>query len=194
MKDYEDKGKWAEALTGLLKLRTNGTIGEVIEYLKTVRRPRLSSSVEREENNSQVAIALAEADRSEQQRELISRLVKMKSTSYQEIISISNFINEKTPFATKHGVKGAEFENVLVVFGRGWNQYNFDQMLTWARNGVPSDRKDTFDRNRNLFYVVCSRPKQRLVLLFTQALSPESINTLSEWFGSDSIFALPDLH
>lgn len=29
----------------------------------------------------------------------------------------------------KHGVKDAEFENVLVVVGRGWNKYNFGKML-----------------------------------------------------------------
>jgi DNA helicase-2/ATP-dependent DNA helicase PcrA len=38
-------------------------------------------------------------------------------------------LNEPTPFATKHGVKGEEYENVIVVVGRGWNQYNFSDFL-----------------------------------------------------------------
>lgn len=68
-------------------------------------------------------------------------------------------------------MKGAEFENVLVVCGRGWNQYNWNQMLEWSNTAVPDEKIDTFERNRNLFYVACSRPKKRLAILFTQQLS-----------------------
>src|SRR3546814_3714825 len=81
------------------------------------------------------------------------------------------FIEGHTPFATKHGVKGAEFENVLVVVGRGWNKYNFAQMLEWIDAGPPPDKLEFFENNRNLFYVACSRPKVRLALLFTQVLT-----------------------
>ncbi len=107
-------------------------------------------------------------------------------------MALAAFINGHTPFSTKHGVKGAEFENVLVVFGRGWNNYNFDQMLQWANTGIASGKEGTFARNRNLFYVVCSRPRTRLALLFTQELSdPEALQTLGEWFGDDNITSVP---
>ncbi len=78
-------------------------------------------------------------------------------------------------------MKGAEFENVLVVVGRGWNRYNFGEMLELASAAViPVAKQDAFERNRNLFYVVCSRPKKRLALIFTQALSAGAIGTLQE--------------
>ena len=75
---------------------------------------------------------------------------------------------------------------MLGVFGRGWTQYNFDAYLRVARNpGAAAN--DAFERARNLFYVVCSRPKKRLCLLFTQKLSDESLATLADFFGESAI-------
>src|SRR3546814_9656565 len=92
-------------------------------------------------------------------------------------MALDRFIDGHTPFATKHGVKGAEFENVLVVVGRGWNKYNFAQMLEWIDAGPPPDKLEFFENNRNLFYVACSRPKVRLALLFTQVLTRSEEHT-----------------
>ncbi|WP_345799373.1 3'-5' exonuclease [Paraflavitalea sp. CAU 1676] len=83
--------------------------------------------------------------------------------------------NDNTRFSTKHRVKGTQFDNVLIVLCRGWNHYNWKQMLEWAHDGIPADKQDTFERNRNLFYVSCSRPKHRLALLFTQEFSEISL-------------------
>ena len=105
---------------------------------------------------------------------------------------MTNYHNGHSPFETKHGVKGAEFENVIVVIGRGWNRYNFNEMLELALNPgtVPPNKQEAFERNRNLFYVVCSRPKTRLALLFTQKLSDGAMQTLRAWFGTGTIEAL----
>ena len=62
----------------------------------------------------------------------LSELNNLRATAYSEVIALANFLNDSTPFNTKHGIKGAEFENVLVVCIRGWNQYNFNQFLEWA--------------------------------------------------------------
>src|SRR4051812_15054058 len=103
--------------------------------------------------------------------------------SYAEIKALRAYHSGFSPFETKHGVKGAEFENVLAVVGRGWNRYNFGEMLDLAaKPAIPMAKRDAFERNRNLFYVVCSRPKKRLALLFTQKLSPEALGTLAKWF------------
>ena len=89
-------------------------------------------------------------------------------------------------------MKGAEFENVLVVVGRGWNQYNFGEMLEFAgAQTIPVDKQDSFERNRNLFYVACSRPQKRLAILFNQALSPAALTTLGNWFGAETIIPAP---
>lgn len=114
---------------------------------------------------------------------------KLHDIPYQEIISVTNYLEGHSPFETKHGVKGAEFENVLVIVGRGWNKYNFGKMLENVPKQDTLSEKDraTFENNRNLFYVACSRPKRRLALLFTQQLSPGALNTVESWFEKQNI-------
>jgi DNA helicase II / ATP-dependent DNA helicase PcrA len=118
----------------------------------------------------------------------LAEIEKLREVPYSEIKALRAYHDGHSPFETKHGVKGAEFENVLVVVGRGWNRYNFGEMLELAgAAAIPAAKQDAFERNRNLFYVVCSRPKKRLALLFTHTLSPPALGTLSQWFGADKI-------
>ena len=108
---------------------------------------------------------------------------------YTRRVLLDRFVDGHTPFATKHSVKGDEFENVLVVLGRGWNHYNFDQFLelSAAPDLIAADKQAFYGRNRNLFYVACSRPTTRLALFFTQLLSPTALRTLQTWFGADAV-------
>ena len=188
---HEDKIQWAKDMEVLIKLRQKGTIRQVIEILAATKHPRLSEKVESIENKYRKL--LEKDEKTTEDIQLIERIQKLGNVSYSEVIALVQFIEVKTPFATEHGVKGAEFENVLVVVGRGWNQYNFGQMLEWVKNGVPNGKQDTFERNRNLFYVACSRPMKRLALLFTQKLSSSAIETLNAWFGVESICPLPHI-
>jgi DNA helicase-2/ATP-dependent DNA helicase PcrA len=57
--------------------------------------------------------------------------------------------------------------------------------------GPPADKQEFFENNRNLFYVACSRPKVRLALLFTQTLSANAMEKITQWFGAGNIIALP---
>lgn len=189
IKSHKDKIRWSNFMHNLLKYRSEGSVGDVIEYIKRMSLIQLPSAVEDKEKLLASSMSSNIAD--ERIVEDLERIRKMKTIQYQEIIALDRFIDEATPFATKHGVKGAEFDNVLVVIGRGWNQYDFDQMLALTAKGVPDDKQNMYERNRNLFYVACSRPKKRLALLFTQRLSPEAMETLSSWFGRDAIHALP---
>lgn len=125
-----------------------------------------------------------------------TRVRNMRARPYAEMMALVKYLDGHTPFATKHSVKGDEFENVLVVLGRGWNLYNFDQFLEMAASPatVPPDKRDFFERNRNLFYVCCSRPTTRLALLFTQALSNPSLQTLRAWFGANHVHDVGGSH
>lgn len=185
---HANKASWHDSLTQLLAIREVGTIGQVIEHLLTQRRPRLPDTVEKYERE------LRDFDRTagiEMPRMLVE-LEKLRNISYSEVKSLRRYLDGHSPFETKHGVKGAEFENVLVVVGRGWNQYNFGEMLELAGSPmIPTGKKESFERNRNLFYVACSRPQKRLAILFTQALSPEALTTLDNWFGADAIRLAP---
>jgi DNA helicase-2/ATP-dependent DNA helicase PcrA len=88
-----------------------------------------------------------------------------------------NYVNEESPFSTQQGIKGAEFDRVLVVLDddEGTHvQFSYDKYL-----GIKplSDRdeanrregKETaVERTRRLFYVCCTRAlKDLVVVLFT---------------------------
>lgn len=187
IKSYKDKAGWAVDMNELLRLRQKGSIGDVFDHLKNVGRIRLPGKIrDREDLASQDDVDSTEAPES------IKRVRELRSVSYKQVIALASFINEQTPFSTKHGVKGAEFENVLVIAGRGWNKYDFNQLLEWFgdKSKIPDDKITTFERNRNLFYVACSRPKKRLAILFTQKLSPTALATLDSWFGSQNVHAI----
>ena len=89
---------------------------------------------------------------------VLVELEKFREVPYVEVKALRRNLDSHSPCETKHGVKGAEFENVLVVIGRGWNQYNFGEMLELAgAKAAPAAKQVVFERNRNLFYVACSR-------------------------------------
>lgn len=86
-----------------------------------------------------------------------------------EVENYCNFLEKNTPFSTQHGVKGEEYEDVIVVFDdaeAAWNDYSFAKMLTPQAAGEPKD--SVKERSRKLAYVCFSRAVRNLrVLLFT---------------------------
>ena len=108
------------------------------------------------------------------------------------------YVNNDSPFSTQQGIKGAEFERVLVILDddEGTHvQFSYDKYL---RIKAPSDKdlenlregKETaVERTRRLFYVCCTRAlKDLIVVLFTAdvALAERQIATL-ELFPADAI-------
>ena len=188
MRSHSDKTIWHDAMTQLVALREGGTVGQVVEHLRAQRKPRLPDAVEKRERE------LRDFDKAAgiEMPRVLEELEELRDVAYSEVKALRRYLDGHSPFETKHGVKGAEFENVLVVVGRGWNQYNFGEMLELAGvEAVPAAKEEAFERNRNLFYVACSRPQKRLAILFTQLLSPGAMATLENWFEADAVTPAP---
>ena len=185
---YNDKKRWSETMDKLIELRDGGKVGDVVDHLLAVRRPRVPDAVERRERE----LREFDPEAGEDMPRALKELGDLRAVPYQEIVALCRYLSGHSPFETKHGVKGAEFENVIVVVGRGWNRYNFNEMLELATDDrrIPANKQAAFERNRNLFYVTCSRPKRRLAVLFTQQLSAAAMQTLSNWFGDDTLEAV----
>jgi DNA helicase II / ATP-dependent DNA helicase PcrA len=188
IRSQADKAKWSAAMDKLINLRANDTVGKIISHLRETRRPRLPDSVEERERE----LERFDSGLGEEMPAALTELEALHTVPYQEIVALTHYLHGHSPFETKHGVKGAEFENVIVVVGRGWNQYNFNEMLELAQDAgrIPPKKQEAFERNRNLFYVACSRPKRRLALLFTQKLSDTAMQTVHAWFGAEAVEAL----
>ncbi len=86
-----------------------------------------------------------------------------------EVENYCSFLDESTPYSTQHGVKGEEYDDVIVVFDdveAAWNNYRFAKTLTPQVAGEARDSQK--DRSRKLAYVCFSRAARNLrVLLFT---------------------------
>lgn len=184
IKSISDKQEWHDSLTELFQICDTGTVEDVINHIISTNKPVIDSGVLRREEELKSIIG-SDEELSSSQKELI----KLKKIDYKEVQALSMFVAGYTPFSTQHGVKGDQFENVLVVFGRGWNVYDWNKFLELSNpsNDVSDTQEEFYIRNRNLFYVACSRPIKNLTLLFTQELSGEAIETLSQWFGEDKI-------
>lgn len=182
---HEDKVAWATDMTALADARANGSIGDVVDLLKKTRRPRLPDRVARREQELTAAEHEADLSRSLKEHRLV------REVPYQELVRLAEFIEGQTPFATQHSVKGAEFENVIVVLGGGWNHYNWPQLLELlTTSAVTAKNEKGYYRARNLFYVAVSRPKRKLAVLATQTLSPTALQSVERLFGSGNVVGL----
>lgn len=183
LRGSKDKAAWSEMMDDILSLAKTGSVGEIYERLKGAGLPIIPDSMKSLANDFE---GYEEVEGEKMPRRL-QEYGSLCEIPYIQVQALVRYLKGFSPFETKHGVKGLEYENVLVVIGRGWNKYNFDEMLGWVETGVPKGKEDKFERNRNLFYVCCSRAKKRLVLLFTQELSDASISTLRTWFGEEAV-------
>lgn len=185
IKKASDKAVWKANFDALSELKEEGSVGDVMALLRTMSPSILPDKISSLEDK----LDTSESDEISESRSL-TELQKLRDVPFKELITFEKFIKNHTPFSTKHGVKGAEFDNVLVVLGRGWNLYNWDQLFTWLNTTCPENKIDALERNRNLFYVACSRPKNNLTVLITQHLSDESLALLNQWFGDETVKSL----
>lgn len=187
IKSHADKEAWSHDMARLDEARRSGSVGEVIDLLKETHRPRLPDSVMRREE--EIARTGDNPDPDEQGS--VSRHRLLRDVPYTEVIELVRFLDGNTPFATQHSVKGAEFENVLVVLGGGWNHYNWPRLFELIHTGaITAKNEGGYYRARNLLYVALSRPKKRLAVLTTQTLPPAAMSAVERLFGRDHIEAL----
>lgn len=191
LKCQSDKRKWAKHFDELTNIRKTSTIKDCLDKIKEANILALPTSIQRVETKLAELLVKPPEEKTQKDIEFQDKYSSFQAINYDEVIQLGEYIDEKTPFSTKHGVKGAEYDNVLVIFGRGWNQYDWEKLLLWMKNGVPIGQEETFEKYRNLFYVCCSRAKHNLTLLFTQLLSEDSINKLKEIFGPENVLGEP---
>lgn len=109
---------------------------------------------------------------------------------YLQFTSAIDFLYPDAIFSTEHGVKGEEYDNVVFVISKGWNQYQFETyapMIT-GHSDVPEGKQASYERNRNLFYVCCSRPKKRLFFFVSVPTNAAFRSFMTELVGTDNVY------
>lgn len=94
-----------------------------------------------------------------------------------QLLAYQTYISERSPFWTQQGIKGTEFDRVLVVLDDAESthfQFSYEKYLGLKslsdtdRKHIKAGEETIVDRTRRLFYVSCTRAlKDLAVVLFT---------------------------
>jgi DNA helicase-2/ATP-dependent DNA helicase PcrA len=142
----------------------------------------------------------SDAEESDPVSEQISALISFLDCSFSEIEPYAAYVARIAPFDTHQGVKGLEFERVMVLMddeeARGF-LFGYDKLLG-AKAPTPTDIKNaqdgketSLDRTRRLFYVTCSRARSSLALV-AYSPNPAAVRAhviANEWFGADEVLS-----
>lgn len=119
-------------------------------------------------------------------------------SNFTEIINYNDYISDSSNFGTHQGVKGLEFDRVMVVIddeeSKGF-MFSYAKLfgvkeLTKGDNENIAEGKETgIDRTSRLFYVACSRAKNSLaVVAYTDKPEQLKTNLLGlGWFAENEI-------
>ncbi|MFI2635088.1 UvrD-helicase domain-containing protein [Streptomyces collinus] len=170
---YRHKQRIATDIRKLIAVRESGTIGDVLDYMvrgHLLSVPRQLSDLERRRNAE---------DLEGYDLKLAAFSKAIREIPYQEVTRFIEYRDQRTPFHTQHGVKGDEFDNVIVIIDdASWTMYNMGKMLTG------NDIEKRLERSRNLFYVSCSRARRGLAVVFLTDLPDDALPVAKDWFAS----------
>ena len=179
-----------EALDKLEQLRFSATVRDVLVHIQKAKLFTLLEDLdERLKTLSRDTSKMVEED-AEYERRDEKFYTELFNLPYKQVVSFVDFFLSHTPFATKHGVKGAEYDEVIVVLddkGAKWTQYSFDKYL-----GLEDlvEKGDRWKRTRNLFYVCCSRPKKRLAVIDLGGREPAKLQNVRRLFGAENVLTI----
>lgn len=153
-------------------------------------------------DNLKAALAALQADDVEADPvdEKIAALVALLHCSFSEVEHYAAYVAHEAPFDTHQGVKGLEFERVMVIMddeeARGF-RFSFDKLFgakaptTTDIKNAQAGKETTMDSTRRLFYVTCSRARSSLALVAYSA-APSSAQThviANGWFTADEVLS-----
>jgi DNA helicase-2/ATP-dependent DNA helicase PcrA len=179
------------ALQGMMR-DPAATLGTVVAHLRDTQLLTLDPRMERalgleaDVEDGATVNAEAEADGGEEgagsSPAADLSVAKLLQCSTAELLPYAQYVAAGSPFATQHGVKGAQFDRVLVVMDEeesDYNLYDYEKVLS-EKQASADDRKafesgndNTWSRTLRLLYVCCTRAKHGLALAFFVA-NPEA--------------------
>jgi len=177
-----EKAKWQKFRKQLAEARTQKAIDvlELVHQTDLIPMPPNLDGYYRLYHDAPEAMYIAEVT--------IRSFLELE---YSQFLAAIDFLYPEAVFSTEHGVKGEEYDNVVFVVSKGWNQYQFETyapMIT-GHSPVPKGKEASFERNRNLFYVCCSRPRKRLYFFITVPIDPVFRAFLTTLVGEGKFFS-----
>ena len=121
-----------------------------------------------------------------------------------ELWGYRTYVEDQSPFATQQGIKGAEFDRVLVILDDEEGNYNLfsygkyfgiTALSEKDNENIAAGSDSVIDRTRRLFYVCCSRAVQDLaVILFVpDVAAARTALERKAYFRAEDIYVLADI-
>lgn len=110
---------------------------------------------------------------------------KIKILLASQVLAYFKYYNDFSPYSTQHGIKGAEFNNVLVIMDNGnWSTYNFKYYFEET-----PEKESVIQRTKRIFYVCCSRAKDNLIVYYPNPTT-QIIEQAKRLFGDENVHSL----
>ena len=184
----------AEQLKGLKELvvliaegiagNSSVTIGELLKQVHAagllIFDPRLASYLAPEAAPFVQPVQVVDTEDVQEDDESDKEMASMDAflaCPAKQLLAYQTYISERSPFWTQQGIKGTEFDRVLVVLDDAESnhfQFSYEKYLglkalsATDQKHIAAGEETTVDRTRRLFYVSCTRAlKDLAVVLFT---------------------------
>jgi DNA helicase-2/ATP-dependent DNA helicase PcrA len=189
------------AIDSLMSLWANGqpTCGAILENVASTNLFVVPDSLKAALAASSAEPLVSKDDESDPVGENIAALLNLLDCPFSMIAPYASYVAQEASFDTHQGVKGLEFDRVLVLMDDGDARgflFGYDKLLgakalsaSDLRNAA--ERKDSsVDRTRRLFYVTCSRAKSSLALVAysTDPVAMKAHVIQSSLFNEDEVY------
>lgn len=127
--------------------------------------------------------------------------VEVMDLSVDMVQSYDDYVNHRSRFDTHQGVKGLEFDRVMVIIddseinGRLFSYdklFGVKELSDKDRENQENGKETTIERTQRLFYVTCTRAKNSLaVVMYTDNPDGVKANAIKKkWFNEDEIIEM----
>jgi DNA helicase-2/ATP-dependent DNA helicase PcrA len=189
----------SQQLEQLMRPEEKRTNRDVLLFIRdnelTTLDPRLLAYLEKRLPDAEED---AEPDAEDAERE-VNAVEAFLACPAGQLWGYDHYVRDESPFSTHQGIKGAEFQRVLVVLDDEegtHNQFSYEKYFGIKElsdrdlKNIQEGKETTVDRTRRLFYVCCTRALEDLVVvLFSHdaALAEQRVRA-ANIFADDAIY------
>lgn len=192
------------AVKKLLELWENDNDPKLIEILERINKSSLfeipsplNTIVSRSVSETSKAIT-EDHEENDEIDDVVEAWDNALQTSFSQVEKYNNYFSENSQFGTHQGVKGLEYQRVMVILddeeARGF-LFSYDKLFgvkgfsKTDEDNIRDGKETSLDRTRRLFYVACSRAEHSLAIV-AYTSNPEAVkNTVLEngWFKAKEV-------
>jgi len=198
---FESLKRDIHILISLLVDNNSVTIKEILEFVEEKQLMLLDERIRLRLKDIDAQPISDDSDNLEKLKKVLEAYFSCPAI---QLWGYKTYIENESPYSIQHGIKGAEFERVLVILDdeeSTHRQYSYEKLFDLippSNNDIKNQRegKPTIhDGTRRLFYVCCSRALKDLAVIF---FVPDVTSALTkiknaEIFENSNILSIDDI-